>query len=285
MFDTPIIIIGKRENLRNPRLRELEHVARVSYVSPVYFKDDTEFELAVDQNVAMITLGRPLLRGEAGCALAHRIATQEAIAELLASRERGGVSSWCLILEDDADGVPTRLRTILKFLELLRKEAPSLINFHTGREPRSRRRQSHPGTQEHLRIKRQHYWRGITSSYALNLEAARVVNRNPQMQASFVADWPPNYYPIQFFYSNIGLKQSSAESVIGERPMLSALKRLQLHVRQLSKLSRLQNYYGTPRLALVKILIYYPIVRDFVGIVSLSKFWVKSGEEPALKNS
>jgi hypothetical protein len=266
-YATPIIIIGNRNNLRNPRLQDLENVANITYIPPIYLKLGRDFEAAVDQELAKIALGRPLLIGEVGCALAHKVATESAKAVLELSAIRGRRNSWCLILEDDAYGAPRTFHQILELLEFTGFDSPSLINFYSPRKPKPFQNLGEPATNNPSVIKRQLYWRGITSSYALNLKAARIINGNQPGQISFVADWPPNYHSTSFYFSKVSLNQIMGPSEIGERPKVPTVNRLKIHFRQLSNLSMLKESYQISRLALIKILIYYPIARDLINFL------------------
>jgi GR25 family glycosyltransferase involved in LPS biosynthesis len=267
-FSSNVIVIGNRGNLRNPRLKQLEALARVTYLDPIYLENNDQLCRLVDQEVAELSLGRPLLLGEAGCALAHRLATETAQSMLNRGSEGGVASLWCLVLEDDAEGHLSKFSQVLDQLENLEKKDPSLINFFSldGTELQTTSHLSSFSNQNPV-LKRQHYWRGITSSYAINLAAAELLSSSFPPRLSFVADWPPNYHHVKFYSSNLSLTQSEVPSIIGSRGKFSAPERLRLYVRQIANLSFLGSHYKISRRAVLKILIYYPIARDLDSLI------------------
>jgi GR25 family glycosyltransferase involved in LPS biosynthesis len=267
-FRTNVIVIGNRGALRNPRLKQLEALVRVTYLDPIYLENDDQLCRHVDQEVAELSLGRPLLLGEAGCALAHRLATETAHSILIREPEGRVKSLWCLVLEDDADGHLSKFLQILDQLEELEKTDPSLINFFSPHGAQLQITDS-PATLSDRKpaLVRQHYWRGITSSYAINLAAAELLSNSFPLKLSFVADWPPNYNHVQFYRSSLSLSQCEAQSLIGNRMKFSASERFRLYIRQIAKVSFLGLHYKISRRAVLKILIYYPIVRDLDNFI------------------
>ena len=267
-FSTNVIVIGNRSTLRNPRLKQLEALVRVTYLDPIYLENNDQLCRHVDQEVAELSLGRPLLLGEAGCALAHRLATETAHSMMIRDRQGRVKSLWCLVLEDDADGHISKFLQILDQLEDLEKPEPSLINFFSPNGTELQITNS-PAALSYRKpeLVRQHYWRGITSSYAINLAAAELISNSFPPKLSFVADWPPNYNHVQFYRSSLSLSQCEAHSLIGNRMKFSAPERLRLYIRQIAKVNFLGLHYKISRLAVLKILIYYPIVRDLDGFI------------------
>lgn len=269
-FRTPIIIIGNRVNLRNPKLCELEAMANLHYVTPIYLENEEQISASADQKIAELAMGRPLVFGEVGCALAHKLATEIASTELEGGLQRGA-AGWCLILEDDAEGAPIVFQKILESLEFLNWKEPSLINFYSAQAPKSPQRPVGSKSTKPLKLRRQHYWRGITSSYALNLSAARLLIGRFSKKISYVADWPPIYDPIRFYFSDTSLQQKTGPSAIGTRGNLQWRDRLRLHIRQIAEMRLLGDHFGISTFALMKILIYYPAVRDLRNLFVSSR--------------
>lgn len=266
-YRTPVIIIGERGSLRNPKLSNLEVLARVLYQEPIYLSLEREIESIVDSKISKIALGRSLTNGEIGCALAHRAATLRAASVFQANQTFSAVSDWVLILEDDAEGDPDVFEKILLLLDDFRLDKPGLINFHkplNSISPHANRDQfRNIGLQP--KISKQCYWRGITSSYAVNWSASKLLKGLGSEKVAYVADWPPTYYPIQFLKSTFYLHQLSQVSVIGDRPSHTRRERLALHLTQILHLRTLTEHFGVSKTAIIKTLVINPILRDVLG--------------------
>ena len=262
-FTTPVVIIGSRENLRNPKLLAYEALAKVEYVAPVLIRPSEQQKFLSSPRISRLSLGRELTLGEIGCAVAHERATD--IAQKLGSEVSNSESEWALILEDDAEGDLIVFTQILEFLDSLKIKKPSLINFFSDAHVSKRTRLSKKCTPFRPKLRRQFYWRGITSSYAINIGASRVLTSIQTGKVSYVADWPPTYGLVSFFRSDLILSQSGYQSLIGARPVLSIAARMALHAKQLRHCGDLSRHYGVSRFTILRTLILFPLVRDLVG--------------------
>lgn len=262
-FSTPVVVIGTRGGLRNPQLTAIEAIAKVHYVAPVFINPKDQNEQLSSPNISELALGRPLTVGEIGCAIAHQRATETVM--LVGSDGGDSHSEWALILEDDADGKISDFIEILEFLDSLRIGKPSLINFFSDSTNSTNRNRPSSKCRTRSKFHRQFYWRGITSSYALNLAATELLVGMQTGRVSYVADWPPSYAHLSFFQSRLTLGQSASESVIGSRQILSIPSRMALHFKHLRNCGDLSRHFGVSRISIIKVLILYPIVRDFIN--------------------
>ena len=216
--------------LREPLSRHLaiidQHFDLARYIT------DEEFQHGVwhSDDFAMVTLGRPLLRGEVGCALAH---------QHIYSMASAGTSEWSLILEDDVkwcvDFEARLVRAISSLGKIDGGPAVILLGWHE--------RGIGPAVgSKHLRR-----LLGIptgTFAYLINKPAAKLFSEAQKIE--HLADWPINASQVRFYRaeSPIFLHDSQQDSVVDKA---SSISRAEADSGRLGVLERVLHLKSKPQ--------------------------------------
>ena len=225
MLSIAIYVIGDREELRSPNLRQALASAPwpVKFVEPVFLRSEQDSVL-FDNQVAELIFGRTLTVGEVGCALAHRSAYAAAEAE--------GID-LALIFEDDAHVSPEIWGRLAPVLECPSLAGPAVLSLYAGDHGRGQKERCGPEVILRLRRPPTH-----AVAYAISRQAVEFALAAPTTIVS-PADWPPWSTSVQFFLLNALGIQQSGESLIGYRPAgQGAVRRLRRLVRVLSPRAR-----------------------------------------------
>ncbi|MEY4714387.1 MAG: hypothetical protein RIQ37_717 [Actinomycetota bacterium] len=195
-----VIVVGKKESLRNPRLLTLTSFGfDLDFVDPV-FPSAPQLENPAEQMLNRALLGRKLSAGEIGCWLAHA-SVRRRIAEKRCHE-------WHIVLEDDADcefmGDASEFNDFVQ--QLNRNTEKSVIvnlygrNAASSAAPRALRRLSAP-------------FAG-TVGYMANFQAMSQVN---SWGVVMTADWPLHLQKASFYEITPPMvREVFSESLIGD---------------------------------------------------------------------
>jgi GR25 family glycosyltransferase involved in LPS biosynthesis len=171
------------ESLRQTISRHLEINAQ--HFGLARFITEEEFHQGAwhSDEFAMVTLGRPLLRGEVGCALAH---------QRIYSMASKGTSEWSLVLEEDAkwcSGSEESFAEVVSALNLITdKPAVVLLGWNAA------------GVGPVVGCTPLNRMLGIpteTFAYFINKPAAKLLSQTSKVE--HIADWPINATKVRFF--------------------------------------------------------------------------------------
>jgi len=248
-----LIVIGRRDSLRNPELRFLENLGvPVLYSNPVYVRDQDQRSFEYNDHLAKLALGRSMLAGEIGCSLAHIRAVEVASSHFIEDPNL----AWCLVLEDDANVSPAKLLAIREQLLAFHSIHPEIVNFFRDPLVELLAKTDKP------KLYRLPYQSPMALCYAINRAATSDYNRLANSPVSFVADWPPYLSRIRFWSSNISVIDTGALSTIGVRGNYHLWSRISLILRQLCRIRELAEAYNLSIRHTVVALILRPLIRD-----------------------
>jgi hypothetical protein len=261
-----VIVIGEKGNLRNPSLEVIIKDFSPIFVNPFYVSDHPEFSGIASNKIMKLISGRALSLEEIGCAISHRIAIQKSLHLMVNNYISNNRFKWSLILEDDTLDYAGNLKNILSELDSLELKKATLINFYSDQSKDANKMKV---SKTKMTLKSQRYWRPATVSYAINKAAVTYLSQFDDLVVASVADWPPYFARVNFYVSNMTLSQLEGVSVIGNRPNYKFFYRLKLYSTQLFNLPTIATLYRVGKFDVVRVLIYYPILRDCVGRIKL----------------
>ncbi len=235
-----ITIIGNKSILRNQRLLEFSEVVQANFSPPVFVREIQD-EGAVDQESNQLIVGRKLLDGEIGCALAHW--------QVWETRE----PDWVLVLEDDAVFELEMLPDIEKALNSLPSSAPAVVHLFDRGASRNR-----------PRLKRVWHQPAGTVCYAINRKARELATGRPVG----TADWPLQLAKSRFYtFWGLGINEMGAPSLISPNASRTAVRPVVHYTRALARVPKVIRRFG---ISGVYSMLISPLIRDLKG--SLSRF-------------
>jgi len=190
--DFEILVIGDCKNLRNPDLVEILSSSGIpfGFVDPI-FVDEKTANFFPGQKLNRALYGRRLLRGEIGCALAHRIARQRM------------TQNWALILEDDAVISKEAIRSLPAYLSGLGHQKPIIISLFNGVE-------TNLSTNS---LKRIRHMPSTTLAY-MATSAVRALESDHYRQIG-TADWPLDLTSVRFYALwGLGVRAHDSKSLV-----------------------------------------------------------------------
>ena len=228
------VIIGIRDDFRNPRLSNLLSLPNVRTSEPVFITDFEEAKI-LDQELNKLLLGRSISLGEAGCLLAH------------SQCWKVGGSDWMLVLEDDVSLDSEIFDAIREFSEKLRLRGAAVVHLFDGKAKGSSR----------PRLRRLFFQPGGAVAYLIN-SAARALAPDELIGT---ADWPFHFTGRVKFYSYWGLgisEEIGSSSVIGTS-RAEEQESWRFYLSAVSRLPRILLKFGINGLMFSFVL---PLLRD-----------------------
>lgn len=227
-----IAVIGEASNLRNPKLLELEDFAEVRFFSPVLV-DESTVEIRTKQHLNRLVLGRNLLPGEVGCALAHRRIYETSAAE------------WTLILEDDASFSAEHLIAVERAVSRL-DSRPAIIHLFDN--------QSHTSTPT---LRRLFHRPSGTVAYIINRRAKSALTR---LESIGTADWPVSSAGVRFYALwGLGITEVGGTSMIWSSSVRTSLSPMRLYLGAAARSPQILAKLGWPGLLCA---FFMPLARD-----------------------
>lgn len=236
MFTFEIQIIGSRGHLRNPKLIDLQKTWTVSFSSPVVLssEDLDQFEKAQLANSTLI--GRRLVRGEIGCALAHETA------------RKASTSDWTLVLEDDADIDRAQIESALQLISALPPGIPIIVNLLSGR------------CEKDCAPRLESSWLPASGAVAYLASAGvRGLDHRPHDPIG-VADWPLHLAKVLHFkIHGLGVKELDGVLSLIETTGVRPKTNWRLHVFTSTRIPKIMLSFGWSGL---KFAFFVPLIRD-----------------------
>jgi GR25 family glycosyltransferase involved in LPS biosynthesis len=262
----PIIVIGQYNKSRNQILEDNFAGISLDFINPFFYPQDPRSSEYTTSELGHLQLGRPMLNAEIGCAIAHRVAMRRALERVKTDAKL----QWALILEDDADVSEDSLKQIIECLDIQTLETPSVISFYSNVEKLTD--STHRESIQNLgptKLRRQRFYiRSGAVCYAVNKSALLNLDKFHHSSVDFVADWPPYFAGTTFYqatHPKIG--EVNARSTIGTRENLRLLRRLRLHVNQISNLREIAKHNKISKFQALSNLVFQPFNRDLHGVL------------------
>jgi hypothetical protein len=229
-----VIVIGRQGALRNPNLESQLRGHSVSYVPPVEVLDkakvESEWARVANRNI----LGRNLVNGEVGCALAH-----EAARALIDS-------DWALILEDDADVPPKTISWIAANLKDKSATKPTVVTLIEIKPSHKK-----------FKIVKLRHMPGQTVAY-LASRSTSDLDKSPYSRVG-PADWPYSFEGAKFCrLAGSGVTEHQSPSTIDETGDRTRNSR-SFYVNAISKSTSVFRALGFKG---VKYSLIFPLIRD-----------------------
>lgn len=205
---------------------------------PVFIKD-ADAKQKVDQRLNQIALGRELLVGEIGCALAHWQVWNSSQSE------------WILVMEDDASFESDFVSLIEPALERVGNSHPAIVHlFDRGfRKPAPR-------------LKRVWHQPAGTVCYAINSKARALASGSPVG----TADWPVQLAATRFFTLwGLGIKEVGGASLISQNASRSSASPGMHYLGVLTRLPAIFRRFGALG---VYATLLSPLLRDLRGALT-----------------
>ncbi len=191
-----VLIIGHEDRLRSINLASINE--EVSYISPVYVKNERLFSRILKLPYELFLNGRSLKNGERGCSLAHIEARRQA---------EFAKYDWSLILEDDVDLPENWLATIATSTGGLEGLSNCLILLNTN-----------PYLSHNAKFEALTFKPSYANAYLIHRSVV-LSRKYRRLEKYEIADWPISFSRTKFYSIDGIAVDVGAESQIGPRRM------------------------------------------------------------------
>lgn len=192
-LDLMVVVIGQPGSLRNPQLSREIQKFKHTFVPPVFVTKDLA-DSRSSQKLNLKLLGRALVAGEVGCALAH-----------VEARREGSSADWVLVLEDDANINSEQIKASWELVRGIELKKPSIVTLVDPNAGKLRK----------LRLAAIPYAPSTTLAYFASSAVAALDLASQEIVGT--ADWPLHLQGCKFLeLSGLGITPVDSNSLIDE---------------------------------------------------------------------